>query len=84
MIKILAHCGSWRGDNCTHFLEEYSLVNIPSNIAEETRFTNKLMVSFFFFLVCFDDNPLQKVLKSLSCLITLSSYGVSVAQSFLA
>ena len=43
--------------------EEFKLVKISSNVPWETRFTNKLRVSF---LVCFDDRPLQKVLKGLS------------------
>ena len=47
----------------THTLEEFNLVKISSNIPRETRFTNKLRVSF---LVCFDDSPHQKVLKGSS------------------
>ena len=31
----------------THILEEFKLVKISSNVPRETRFTNKLRVSFF-------------------------------------
>ncbi len=55
---------SYSHSYCTHTLEEFKLVKISSNIPRETRFTNRLRVSFF--LVCFDDRPLQKVLKGSS------------------
>ena len=43
---------------CTHTLEEFKLVKIFSIVPRESRFTNKLRVSF---LVGFDDGLLQKV-----------------------
>ncbi len=59
---ITAHI-STKKRHGTHTLEEFKLVKISSNVPQETRFTNKLRVSF---LVCFDDSPLKKVLKGSS------------------
>ena len=58
----------------THTLEEFTLVKISSNVPQETRFTNRnsswlehtVLCIGVSFLVCFDESPLQKVLKGSS------------------
>ncbi len=39
--------GGGMGRKYTHILEEFKLVKMSSNVPQETRFTNKLRVSFF-------------------------------------
>ncbi len=44
-------CIFFREDYNTHTLEEFKLVKMSSNVPQETRFTNKLRVSFFLYVL---------------------------------